>query len=430
MSMDLPVDLSDNVIGNTVFLGIPSSRNLTSNDSVKLDCLGHKDPSSLSELDEPLARLLSPDITLVALFSLEAGSVLCWDLERLQIVVELDLLVEGLSLWVITVEEIRLDDSNTGVVDDVFFVLGSDILVVNRLGRLGVNPSDVGLTVLELAVKVLDKSHHPSHFNTAFNRELALGFHLPSSPGATPRADLGKTGTDNDLVQIDQALQVVELGQDIVTFDLGEFELEVGSRSNVDLLLQSLGVGSVGDLDISGIVEGDGSSQLGSLVDVGSDGRHNLVQSSNSVHGTVQVGPNGLNLGDVEQQRVHETKDVEGHFLGREGPDTELLQSFSDKVGGAHETSTSGPSNDGTSDTEVLSPRLGSPSVEKRLERDLGFSIQTVVTESTMVGREREYNLSGSSDELSGGLLDLDGTEQSQQVGQHESVRKLRLVVE
>jgi hypothetical protein len=88
------VDLSDNVVGNTVLLRIPSSRNLTSDSSVKLDGFRNIDPSTLLELDKPLARFLEPDITLVALFSLESSGILGGDLQRLEIVVELDFLVE------------------------------------------------------------------------------------------------------------------------------------------------------------------------------------------------------------------------------------------------------------------------------------------------------------------------------------------------
>ena len=47
-----------------------------------------------------------------------------------------------------------------------------------------------------------------------------------------------------------------------------------------------------------------------------------------------------------------------------------------------------------------------------------------------MVRRQGQDDLGGSGDKVSGGLLDLDGTEQSEQVGQHESVGKLRLVVD
>ena len=99
---DLPVDLSDDVVGDTILLGVPSGRDLTSNDSVKFDSLGNKDPSTLSELDEPLARLLSPDVTLVAVLVLVLLRLSVCGFERLQVVDELDFLVEDLLRIVAT----------------------------------------------------------------------------------------------------------------------------------------------------------------------------------------------------------------------------------------------------------------------------------------------------------------------------------------
>jgi len=55
---------------------------------------------------------------------------------------------------------------------------------------------------------------------------------------------------------------------------------------------------------------------------------------------------------------------------------------------------------DGSSEAEVLSPGLGVPSLEESLERDLGLGVETVVSEETVVGRERKDDLGGSSDEV------------------------------
>lgn len=68
------------------------------------------------------------------------------------------------------------------MLDNVLFVLGLDVLVIDRLTRLGVNPSDVGLAVTEFTVKVLDEAHHPGHLDTTLNGKLATGLHLPSGP--------------------------------------------------------------------------------------------------------------------------------------------------------------------------------------------------------------------------------------------------------
>ena len=194
--------------------------------------------------------------------------------------------------------------------------------------------------------------------------------------------------------------------------------------------MQSLGSITVGNSEVGSVVKGDSLSEVGNSVDVESDASHDLGDTSNSVHTSVEVGPDRFNLGDVEEQGVHETEDVESHLLGGEGSNTELLEALGDKVGGAHKTGTSGPTDDSTGDTKVFTPRFGAPSVEESLKRDLGLGVKTIVTEDTVVGRERKDDLGRSGDELSGCLLDLDGTKETEQVGQHESVSELRLVVD
>jgi hypothetical protein len=47
-----------------------------------------------------------------------------------------------------------------------------------------------------------------------------------------------------------------------------------------------------------------------------------------------------------------------------------------------------------------------------------------------VVGREGEDDLSRASDELESRLLGLDGTEESEEVGEHDAVRELGAVVE
>lgn len=315
------------------------------------------------------------------------------------------------------------------MLDNVLLVLGLDVLVIHRLTRFGVNPSDIGLTVTEFTIKVLDETHHPSHLDTTLNGEFATGLHFPSGPRRTPRTDFSKTGTDNDLVEIDQALKVLEFIENVVTVNLGEVKGEVGSGSDGNLLVKPLGVTAVDDTEVGRVVKGDGFSQLGHSVDVDSDRCHNLSQTGDTVHTTVEVGPDGFDLGNVEQEGVHETENVKGHLLGGESPDTKLFETLGNKVGSAHETGTSSPADDGTSDTEILSPTFGGPPVEQGFKRNLGLRVETVVTKDTVVGRKREDDLGGSGYELTSGLFLLDGTKETEKVGKHESVGELRFVV-
>lgn len=276
---------------------------------------------------------------------------------------------------------------------------------------------------------MLDVAHHPGHLDAALDGKFTLGLHLPSSSRATPWAQLGETSTYDDLVEVDQALQVGQLFEDVRAFNGRELVGEIGSRGDRDLLVQSFRGVSVGDSEIGSIVQRNGFSQIGHSVDVESDAGHDFGDAGDPIHTTVEVCPNRLNLGNVEQEGVHETKDVESHLFGGECPHTELFETLGDKVGGAHETGTSSPTDNSSGDTEVFSPGFCTPSVEQCFEGNLGFRIETVVTKNTVVGRQGKDDLGGSSDKVSSGLFDLDSTKQSEQVGQHKSVGEFGLVV-
>jgi hypothetical protein len=194
---------------------------------------------------------LSPDIDLVALLPLESSGIFGGDLDRFKIVVELNFLVEKLLLRVVAVKvfgfygsasvmrerRIPTDESDTRMGKNLLLVLRSNILVVDGIARLGIDPTDIALAAFEFPVKVLDVAHHPCHLNATFDGEFSLGFHLPSGSRATPGSELGETGTYDDLVEIDETLQVLQLLEHIVALDLRELVREVGSRSDRDLLV-------------------------------------------------------------------------------------------------------------------------------------------------------------------------------------------------
>jgi hypothetical protein len=392
--------LSDDVLRDTVSSGVPPGRDLTSNKTVKLDRFGHKDSRSLLEASEPFSRSLGIDLDIAALLSLESRGIFGRDLQRLKIVSQLYLLVEELLLRVVAIEVFRFcklnnvqmdrstltDKTDTSVGQDILLVLGPDVLVIDRISGFAVHPSDVALSALELSVKVLDVAHHPGHLDTTLDREFSVGLHLPSGTRTAPWANFTETGTDDNLVEVNHALQMFKLFEDIGILDFRELVLEVGSGSDRNLLVQSLSGVTIGDSEVGSIVEGDGFAQLGDSVDVQTDRSHDLGDASDTVHSTVQVSPDRFDLGDIEQQWVHETENVESHFLRGERSHTELLETFSNKVGCAHETGSSGPTNNSAGNTEVLSPRFRRPTVEQSLERYFRFRVETVVTEDTVVG--------------------------------------------
>ena len=102
------IDLSDDVFGNTVTASRPPRGNLTSDETVEVERLGNDDASTFLEFDVPLARCCGPNIDLVLMLQLELVCFGLGNFERLEIMVELNLLVEGLFERVIAVEELGL----------------------------------------------------------------------------------------------------------------------------------------------------------------------------------------------------------------------------------------------------------------------------------------------------------------------------------
>ena len=347
----------------------------------------------------------------------------------------------------------------------MLFVSGLDVLVVERFSSLRIDPSDVELSVLESPVEVLDESSNVGELESTLNRESALRLHLPSRSRGSERSDLSVSSHNDDLVEIDETTKFCQLGLGVESFEIRELESEVGSRGDLDLDVDLLRLDAVHDLVVDRIVDGDGSSsrsgelesrsnigrkrsEIGELVHSSVELQHESQQGRRDRQESTHVSPDWFDLSDVEYERMHQSENVEGHFLRREGSHTELLDTLGDEIGSAHQSSTSSPSceSDGSepriekteirltdnssSDTQVLSPRFGAPSVEQSLERDLTLAVETIASEQSMIGRERKNNLSRSSDELERLLLRLDRTEKSQEVREHDSVGELGSIVE
>jgi len=101
------IHLSDDIVGNPVAPGVPTSRDLASNSSTELEGLGNVHTGTLLELCEPLTAFGSPDVALIAVLQLELLRLRVRDLDGLEIVEKFDLLVEDLLVRVIASEELR-----------------------------------------------------------------------------------------------------------------------------------------------------------------------------------------------------------------------------------------------------------------------------------------------------------------------------------
>ena len=119
------------------------------------------------------------------------------------------------------------------MVQDIFFVATAHILVVHRLVRLAIDPTNMQRTVFQTPVKVLDIAHHPSHLDATFDREFTS--HSPCS-GAAPGADFSKTGDNDALLEINHATKLGNVTEGIDRLKVGEFKSEIRSRYYINRL--------------------------------------------------------------------------------------------------------------------------------------------------------------------------------------------------
>src|ERR1700730_17320818 len=94
------------------------------------------------------------------------------------------------------------------------------------------------------------------------NAKLAPSLHLPTCSRAAPWADFSEASNDNNFLQVDEALQMGEIGERPRQLGLGEFEFEVGARRYRDISKDSLCVWTVCDLVIQSVVARDGFAKV------------------------------------------------------------------------------------------------------------------------------------------------------------------------
>src|SRR5258708_36495880 len=84
---------------------------------------------------------------------------------------------------------------------DCLLVFATDILVIDRVTSLHVNPAHVKSALLETTVKMFDITHHPHHFDASLECQMTLCLHLPPHVRRSPWPDFTKARDDNDLIQ-------------------------------------------------------------------------------------------------------------------------------------------------------------------------------------------------------------------------------------
>ena len=72
------------------------------------------------------------------------------------------------------------------------------------------------------------------------------------------------------------------------------------------------------------VVSGDRTAKLALFIEAEADACCDISQIGEAIHATVEISPDRLDLSDTEEKWMHETQDVERHFLCREGADAKL----------------------------------------------------------------------------------------------------------
>ena len=74
--------------------------------------------------------------------------------------------------------------------------------------------------------------------------------------------------------------------------------------------------------EVRRIIPDNGATGVVLLHDVRSDAGGDVGKVRETVHAAIEISPDGFDLGDTEEERVYQTKDVESHLLCRERLDT------------------------------------------------------------------------------------------------------------
>src|SRR5258707_11059043 len=125
----------------------------------------------------------------------------------------------------------------------------------------------------------------------------------------------------------------------------GEFKAEIGARCNINSLKNTLSLSTIHDFKFCGIVTTNHTTKLSLLVHVDTDAGSHVGKISDVAKTTTQVTPNWFNLSNTEKYRVHESKDIEGHLLGREHANSMHFNPLSNQfhIGLVHESGATSP---------------------------------------------------------------------------------------
>jgi hypothetical protein len=183
------------------------------------------------------------------------------------------------------------------VLKDPLLTASTNVLVINRITRLGINPTNIERAVFETSIKVLDVTHDPGHFDSILDSELATGPHFPASTRTTPWANLAETCDKDDLLEVDEAAKLGEILECLCRLESGEFVTEISMRDDVDCLQDTLCLSTIDDLEVGRVVTSDSTTKGDLLVEAETNAGGDIRKVWQTIHAAVRTGPDGLHLG-------------------------------------------------------------------------------------------------------------------------------------
>ena len=71
-------------------------------------------------------------------------------------------------------------------------------------------------------------------------------------------------------------------------------------------------------LEVGCVISGNGTTGVALLHNIRSDAGGDVGKVRETVHAAIEISPDGFDLGDTEEEWVHQIEDVESHLLCRE----------------------------------------------------------------------------------------------------------------
>ncbi len=118
--------------------------------------------------------------------------------------------------------------------------------------------------------------------------------------------------------------------------------MEIGA-CDINNLKNALSLSTIDDFKFCGIVAGNHVMKLSLLVHVDTDAGNHVSKISDVAETTTQVTPNWFNLSNTEKYWVHESKNIEGHLLGREHANSVHLNPLNNHIRLIHESGAMSP---------------------------------------------------------------------------------------